>query len=84
MPAVLKEALPVTSVSIENELRVTRALVCRYTAVLEKLTKPDVQLGQFDVPIALLREALCNVRQHEVFLKVLQVSRFINFMEHLL
>uniref|UniRef100_A0A3Q0R613 Cilia- and flagella-associated protein 206 n=1 Tax=Amphilophus citrinellus TaxID=61819 RepID=A0A3Q0R613_AMPCI len=76
MPAALKEALAVTSERIENELRVTQTLVYRYTAVLERLTNPEVQLGQADVPVTLLREALYNVRQHEVFLKMLQADAY--------
>uniref|UniRef100_A0A3P9CD77 Cilia- and flagella-associated protein 206 n=1 Tax=Maylandia zebra TaxID=106582 RepID=A0A3P9CD77_9CICH len=61
MPAVLQEALPVTSKSI-------------YTVVLEKLTSSDVQLGHSDMPVILLKQALYNARQHEVFLKMLLVS----------
>ncbi|XP_030578170.1 cilia- and flagella-associated protein 206 isoform X2 [Archocentrus centrarchus] len=76
MPAALKGALAVTSERIENELRVTQTLVYKYTAVLERLTNPEVQLGQADVPVALLREALYNVRQHEVFLKMLQADAY--------
>ncbi|XP_054475022.1 cilia- and flagella-associated protein 206 [Anoplopoma fimbria] len=71
MPAVLREALPVTSKSVENELRVSQTLVCKYTAVLEKLTDPDRQPGGSDVPVVLLKQALYNIRQHEVFLKML-------------
>uniref|UniRef100_A0A3B4GDP0 Cilia- and flagella-associated protein 206 n=1 Tax=Pundamilia nyererei TaxID=303518 RepID=A0A3B4GDP0_9CICH len=71
MPAVLQEALPVTSKSIANELCVTQTLVFKYTAVLEKLTSSDVQLGHSDMPVILLKQALYNARQHEVFLKML-------------
>uniref|UniRef100_A0A3P8RM27 Cilia- and flagella-associated protein 206 n=1 Tax=Amphiprion percula TaxID=161767 RepID=A0A3P8RM27_AMPPE len=68
---IVKEVLPVTTKSIEKELRVTQSLAWKYTALLEKLTDPDVQPKQCDVPIVLLRQALYNVRQHEVFLKML-------------
>ncbi|XP_025999311.1 cilia- and flagella-associated protein 206 isoform X2 [Astatotilapia calliptera] len=71
MPAVLQEALPVTSKSIANELCVTQTLVFKYTVVLEKLTSSDVQLGHSDMPVILLKQALYNARQHEVFLKML-------------
>nr|XP_046228182.1 cilia- and flagella-associated protein 206 [Scatophagus argus] len=71
IPALLNEALPVTSESIESELSVTQSLAWKYTAVLEKLTDPGSQPGECDVPIALIRQALYNVRQHEVFLKML-------------
>ncbi|XP_037606565.1 cilia- and flagella-associated protein 206 [Sebastes umbrosus] len=71
MPATLNGALPVTGESIENELSVSQNLAWKYTAVLEKLTDPDSQPGERDVPIVLLKQALYNTRQHEVFLKML-------------
>ncbi|XP_059211698.1 cilia- and flagella-associated protein 206 isoform X2 [Centropristis striata] len=71
MPAILNEALPVTSKSIENDLSVSQTLAWKFTAVLEKLTEPDSQPGECDVPSVLLKQALYNVRQHEVFLKML-------------
>lgn len=73
MPAPLNEALPVTSKCIENELSVSQSLAWKYTAVLEKLTNPDSQPGECDVPLVLLRQALYNIRQHEAFLKMLLV-----------
>lgn len=74
VPAVLHDVLPVTSKSIESELSVLQSLVWKYTALLEKLTQPEHQSTQCDVPLVLLKQALYNVRQHEVFLKLLQVS----------
>ncbi|XP_047244887.1 cilia- and flagella-associated protein 206 isoform X2 [Girardinichthys multiradiatus] len=71
MPAVFKEAFQVQDKSITNEMSITRSLVWRYTAVLEKLTHPDIQPGQVNAPITLLKQALYNVRQHEDFLKIL-------------
>ncbi|XP_041815147.1 cilia- and flagella-associated protein 206 [Chelmon rostratus] len=71
IPAILHETLPVTSKSIEKELSVSQSLAWKYSAVLEKLTDPDGQPGECDVPIVLLKQALYNVRQHEVFLKML-------------
>ncbi|XP_039982150.1 cilia- and flagella-associated protein 206 isoform X2 [Xiphias gladius] len=71
MPAVLNEALPVISKSIEKELSVSQSLAWKYTAVLEKLTESDHQPGECDVPTLLLRQAVYNVRQHEAFLKML-------------
>ncbi|XP_051792721.1 cilia- and flagella-associated protein 206 isoform X2 [Acanthochromis polyacanthus] len=71
IPTVVKEVLPVTTKSIENELHVTQSLAWKYTALLEELTDPDVQHKQCDMPIVLLKQALYNVRQHEVFLKML-------------
>ncbi|XP_070705854.1 cilia- and flagella-associated protein 206 [Pempheris klunzingeri] len=71
MPAVLNEALPVTSKSIENELSAAQSLAWKYTAVLEKLTDPGSEPGVCDAPTVLLKQALYNIRQHEVFLKML-------------
>uniref|UniRef100_A0A3B3VUZ4 Cilia- and flagella-associated protein 206 n=1 Tax=Poecilia latipinna TaxID=48699 RepID=A0A3B3VUZ4_9TELE len=72
MPAVLQEALQVSDRSIKNELSITQGLVWRYTAVLEKLTHPNIQSAQCEMPITQLKQALYNVRQHESFLKILQ------------
>ncbi|KAM4713458.1 cilia- and flagella-associated protein 206 [Anableps anableps] len=77
MPAVLQEALQVNDKHITNELSTTQDLVWRYTAVLEKLTHPDIQPEQFDAPIIQLKQALFNVRQHEIFLKILQTDASI-------
>ncbi|KAE8278031.1 Cilia- and flagella-associated protein 206 [Larimichthys crocea] len=71
IPTILNEALPVTSKSIENELSASQSLAWKYTALLEKLTDPDSQPGECDVPTILLKQALYNVRQHEAFLKML-------------
>ncbi|XP_054900482.1 cilia- and flagella-associated protein 206 isoform X2 [Poeciliopsis prolifica] len=72
MPAVLQEALQVGDRSIKNELSITERLVWRYTAVLEKLTHPNIQPVQCEMPITQLKQALYNVRQHESFQKILQ------------
>ncbi|KAI9517152.1 hypothetical protein NQZ68_008408 [Dissostichus eleginoides] len=69
MPSILNEALPVTSKSIEKELSVSQTLAWRYTSVLEK--ESDSQPAECDPPAVLLKQALYNVRQHEVFLKML-------------
>ncbi|XP_069382963.1 cilia- and flagella-associated protein 206 isoform X2 [Paralichthys olivaceus] len=71
MPDVLNESLPVVSDSIEKELSVSQSLAWKYTAVLEKLTDSDHQPEELDVSSVLLKQALYNIRQHEVFLKML-------------
>ncbi|XP_035534775.1 cilia- and flagella-associated protein 206 [Morone saxatilis] len=71
MPTILNEALPVTSKSIETELRASQSLAWKYTALLEKQTVTNSQPVEFDIPVVLLRQALYNVRQHEAFLKML-------------
>ncbi|KAM7394945.1 hypothetical protein PAMA_006605 [Pampus argenteus] len=71
MPAVLHETLPVTRKAIEDELNASQNLVWKYTALLEKQTDPESQSAECDVPLVLLKQALYNVKQHEVFLKIL-------------
>uniref|UniRef100_A0A3B4XBL5 Cilia- and flagella-associated protein 206 n=1 Tax=Seriola lalandi dorsalis TaxID=1841481 RepID=A0A3B4XBL5_SERLL len=71
LPAALNKTLPVISKSIEAELRVSQSLAWKYTTVLEKLMDSDNQPEDCDMPSILLKQALYNVRQHEVFLKVL-------------
>ncbi|XP_077366022.1 cilia- and flagella-associated protein 206 isoform X5 [Festucalex cinctus] len=69
MPAVVGEALSVTSEVIQNELSVTKTLAWKYTALLEKYH--GSQPGEYDVPLVQLTQALYNVRQCEHFLQIL-------------
>ncbi|XP_029902991.1 cilia- and flagella-associated protein 206 [Myripristis murdjan] len=71
LPSILNEALPVTSKGIENTLNVSQKLAWKYTALLEMLMDPDRRPGDCDVSPVLLKQALYNVRQHELFLKVI-------------
>ncbi|KAM8726355.1 cilia- and flagella-associated protein 206 [Acanthopagrus schlegelii] len=71
IPAASSEVLRVTSTGLEEELSLSQSLAQKYTAVLEKLTDPDSQCEECDVPILRLKQALYNVRQHEAFLSVL-------------
>lgn len=73
MPSILNEALPLTSKGIEEELSVSQTLAWRYTSVLEK--QSDGQPAECEPPAVLLKQALYNVRQHEVFLKMLLVRK---------
>lgn len=77
VPAALNETLPVTGKRIEAELSASRDLAWKYTAALEKkLADGEAQRQGGEPPVApLLRQALYNVRQHEVFLKKLLVGR---------
>lgn len=77
MPTVLKEALLVANENIEKELTVTQRLAWKCTALVEKLTDPNIQPKHCGMPIALLKQALYNIRQHEVFLKLLLVSLYV-------
>ncbi|XP_077443397.1 cilia- and flagella-associated protein 206 isoform X2 [Stigmatopora argus] len=69
IPAILCEALLVTSKDIENELGVSQRLAWNYTALLEKCNIS--QLEEYDVSLIQLTQALYNVRQHELFLQIL-------------
>ncbi|XP_019727098.1 cilia- and flagella-associated protein 206 isoform X2 [Hippocampus comes] len=69
MPAVLCEALSVTSEAIENELSISQSLAWNYTALLEKYH--GSQPGECDVSLVQLTKALYNVRQCEYFLQIL-------------
>ncbi|XP_068564404.1 cilia- and flagella-associated protein 206 [Cebidichthys violaceus] len=71
MPAVLNEALPATGKRVEDELSASRTLAWKYTALLEKPAGRDSRPGGRDASSVLLKRALYNVRQHEVFLKML-------------
>ncbi|XP_077366018.1 cilia- and flagella-associated protein 206 isoform X2 [Festucalex cinctus] len=71
MPAVVGEALSVTSEVIQNELSVTKTLAWKYTALLEKYH--GSQPGEYDVPLVQLTQALYNVRQCEHFLQILLI-----------
>lgn len=65
-----------TGKRIEAELSASRDLAWKYTAALEKkLADGEAQRQGGEPPVALLRQALYNVRQHEVFLKKLLVGR---------
>uniref|UniRef100_A0A3B3C3U5 Cilia- and flagella-associated protein 206 n=1 Tax=Oryzias melastigma TaxID=30732 RepID=A0A3B3C3U5_ORYME len=71
VPTVLKDALSSTGQTIRKELSETRTLAWKFTAVLEKLTQCSRQRRHSEDPVALLKQALYNVRAHEGFLKVL-------------
>lgn len=75
VPAALNETLPVTSKRIEAELSASQGLAWKHTAMLEKkLAEGEAKQQGGEPPVALLRQALYNVRQHEVFLKKLLVG----------
>ncbi|KAG7258153.1 hypothetical protein CRUP_031578 [Coryphaenoides rupestris] len=75
LPAILNEAIPATSGGMEASLLETQGLAWRYTALLEKLgDSGEGPAGESSPPPALIRQALCNVRQHEALLKVILVG----------
>ncbi|KAF3844190.1 hypothetical protein F7725_013531 [Dissostichus mawsoni] len=58
-------------------------LAWRYTSVLEK--ESDSQPAECDPPAVLLKQALYNVRQHEVFLKMLlDEAQLLNILRSIL
>uniref|UniRef100_A0A8C6X8T0 Cilia- and flagella-associated protein 206 n=1 Tax=Naja naja TaxID=35670 RepID=A0A8C6X8T0_NAJNA len=69
LPAILNEAIPAASHHIDIELLASQQLAYRYTALIEMMHQgknADVELRQ-----TMLKEALYNVRQHEVFLCII-------------
>ncbi|KAL2792277.1 cilia- and flagella-associated protein 206 [Daubentonia madagascariensis] len=69
LPAILHEAVPATTQHIDSQLETAQNLAYRYTAILEKVTKNplmSIELKQY-----MLKEALYNVRQYEVFLHII-------------
>ncbi|KAL0967306.1 hypothetical protein UPYG_G00250550 [Umbra pygmaea] len=71
LPAILNKAIPSTSKEIECELELSKHLAWKYTALLEKNLEPEAETRNVTVPLDLLKQALYNVRQHEILLKVL-------------
>lgn len=72
VPAILQEAIPATTQHVDSQLEVVQDQAYRYTAILEKVAKNPLT-GQELQPY-MLREALYNVRQCEIFLQVILVS----------
>ncbi|XP_043746403.1 cilia- and flagella-associated protein 206 isoform X2 [Cervus elaphus] len=69
LPAILQEAIPATTQHVDSQLEAVQDQAYRYTAVLEKAAKSSL-VGQELQPY-MLREALYNVRQCEIFLQVI-------------
>ncbi|XP_055492025.1 cilia- and flagella-associated protein 206 isoform X2 [Leucoraja erinacea] len=71
LPAILNEALPATKQNVDSELQATQQLVYHYTAIIERLEKSRQQCYETDGLHDKLKEALFNVRQHEIFLSII-------------
>lgn len=71
MPAILNEAVPSATQSIEDHLNACRVRAHRYTALLESMHEDQNRYGQLSS--LKLKEALFSVRQHEAFLCILLV-----------
>lgn len=72
MPAILQEAIPATTQHVDSQLEVVQEQAYRYTAILEKVAKNPLMSQELQP--YMLREALYNVRQCEIFLQVILVS----------
>lgn len=69
LPAILHEAIPATTQHIDSQLQIAQEQAYRYTAILEKVRQNplmSVQLQPY-----MLKEALYNVRQYEIFLQII-------------
>ncbi|NXF94780.1 CF206 protein, partial [Eubucco bourcierii] len=69
LPAILNEAIPTATQTIDEALNTCHVLAYQYTALLESMQEDQhryTQLSSFK-----LKEALFNVRQHEAFLCIL-------------
>ncbi|XP_069344562.1 cilia- and flagella-associated protein 206 [Eulemur rufifrons] len=69
LPAILHEAVPATTQHIDSQLETAQNLAYRYTAVIEKATRNP--LMSIELKPYMLKEALYNVRQYEVFLHII-------------
>ncbi|XP_019517254.1 PREDICTED: cilia- and flagella-associated protein 206 isoform X1 [Hipposideros armiger] len=69
LPAILREAIPATTQHIDSQLQIAQDLAYRYTAILEKVTENP--LMSMELQSYMLKEALYNVRQYEIFLQTI-------------
>ncbi|XP_068407045.1 cilia- and flagella-associated protein 206 isoform X2 [Eschrichtius robustus] len=69
LPAILREAIPATTQHVDSQLEVVQDQAYRYTAILEKVAKNP--LLSRELQPYMLKEALYNVRQYEIFLQII-------------
>ncbi|KAB1275734.1 Cilia- and flagella-associated protein 206, partial [Camelus dromedarius] len=69
LPAILQEAIPVSTQHVDSQLEAVQDQAYRYTAILEKAAKNPL-LSQELQPY-MLKEALYNARQYEIFLQII-------------
>ncbi|KAJ8784526.1 hypothetical protein J1605_008178 [Eschrichtius robustus] len=69
VPAILREAIPATTQHVDSQLEVVQDQAYRYTAILEKVAKNP--LLSRELQPYMLKEALYNVRQYEIFLQII-------------
>ncbi|KAK7110859.1 cilia- and flagella-associated protein 206-like [Littorina saxatilis] len=68
LPAILNEAVPATTQSVDSEIQSTLKSAYKYTALIEEMHKKQPREGP---SIQLLKESLINTRQHEAFLRII-------------
>ncbi|PVD30240.1 hypothetical protein C0Q70_09502 [Pomacea canaliculata] len=68
LPAILNEAVPATTQSVDAEMQRTLRNAFRYTALIEEMHKNRSREG---LSMQLLKEALINTRQHQAFLQII-------------
>ncbi|MFT7802891.1 putative UPF0704 protein [Arapaima gigas] len=71
LPAILNEAIPISTKYIKSELGASQNLAYQYTAILENLQQAEGGARGCTLTPDLLKQALYNVRQHEAFSKVI-------------
>nr|KAF6461614.1 hypothetical protein HJG59_002737 [Molossus molossus] len=69
LPDILHEAIPATAQHIDSQLQIAQDQAYRYTAILEKVTNNP--LLSVELKPYMLKELLYNVRQYEIFLKII-------------
>ncbi|XP_030868268.2 cilia- and flagella-associated protein 206 isoform X1 [Gorilla gorilla gorilla] len=69
LPAVLHVAIPATMQHIDYQLETARSQIYRYTAILEKAANDPLMRAELQP--YMLKEALYNIRQYEVFLQII-------------
>ncbi|XP_077018496.1 cilia- and flagella-associated protein 206 [Tamandua tetradactyla] len=69
LPSILHEAIPVTTQHIDSQLQIAQDQAYRYTAILEKAAQNP--LLSKELQPYMLKEALYNVRQYEIFLQII-------------
>ncbi|XP_074166435.1 cilia- and flagella-associated protein 206 isoform X2 [Sminthopsis crassicaudata] len=69
LPAILNEAIPATTQHIDTQLQTSQEQAYRYTAILEKASENPLKMK--DLEPFMIKEALFNLRQYEVFLNII-------------
>ncbi|XP_008066062.1 cilia- and flagella-associated protein 206 [Carlito syrichta] len=69
LPTLLREAIPDTTHHLDSQLETAQKQAYRYTAILEKAAKNP--LMSIELQPYMLKEALYNMRQYELFLQII-------------